>query len=114
MVILSMAILLTKNPKGAQTLKFYVKDTGIGINKDKQKIIFDIFRQADDSHTRRYDGAGIGLSISKKLTELLGGNIWFESIEGKGTTFYFTMPFNIVDDDPKNKMKTILNKMQLN
>ena len=92
-----------KNPKGAQTLKFYVKDTGIGINKDKQKIIFDIFRQADDSHTRKHDGAGIGLSISKKLTELLGGNIWFESIEGKGTTFYFTMPFNIVDDNPKKQ-----------
>jgi len=92
---------LEKNQKEEQILTFYVKDTGIGITKDKQKIIFDIFRQADDSHTRKYDGAGIGLSISKKLTELLGGNIWFESKEGKGTTFYFTMPFNIIDDNPK-------------
>ncbi len=73
-------------------LKFYVKDTGIGISKDKQEYIFDIFRQGDDTYTRRYDGVGIGLSVSKKLTELLGGKMWLESEVGKGSCFYFTLP----------------------
>lgn len=95
-----------KNQESEPILTFYVKDTGIGIEKEKQKIIFDIFRQADDSHTRKYDGTGIGLSISKKLTELLGGNIWLESKEGMGTTFYFTMPFTIVDDNQKKQNET--------
>ncbi|MCD4679884.1 MAG: response regulator, partial [Bacteroidales bacterium] len=74
-------------------LKFFIEDTGIGIPEDKQKIIFDIFRQVEDTHTRNYGGTGIGLSISKKLTKLLGGKIWLESEKGKGTTFYFTIPF---------------------
>jgi len=74
-------------------LKFYVKDTGIGISKDKQKYIFDIFRQGDDTYTRRYEGIGIGLSVSKRLTEILGGKMWLESEIGKGSCFYFTLPF---------------------
>lgn len=74
-------------------LKFYIEDTGIGIPKDKQELIFEIFRQADGSHSREYGGTGIGLSIARKLTELLGGSIWLESEEGKGSTFYFTIPF---------------------
>jgi len=75
-------------------LKFWVKDTGIGIPEEKINIIFDIFRQADDSHTRKYDGTGIGLTVSKNFTELLGGKIWVESEKGKGSTFYFTLPKN--------------------
>ncbi len=78
-------------------VKFFVKDTGIGIAKDKQEYIFGMFKQIDDSYTRTYGGIGIGLSISKKLTELLGGKIWFESKEGVGTTFYFTIPNNTVN-----------------
>jgi len=74
--------------------KFWVKDTGIGIPIEKQKIIFDIFRQVDDSHTRKYDGTGIGLAVSKSLTELLGGKMWVESDKGKGSIFYFTLPEN--------------------
>jgi len=73
-------------------LKFFVKDTGIGIPKNKQELIFDIFRQVDDSHTRKYGGTGIGLSISKKLSQLLGGDIWVESEEGQGSSFFFTIP----------------------
>lgn len=79
----------TKN----NTFKFFVKDTGIGIPLAKQELIFDVFRQVEDSHTREYGGTGIGLSISKKLTELLGGEIWLESTEGKGTVFYFSIPY---------------------
>ena len=74
-------------------LKFYVKDTGIGISENKLKIIFEIFRQADDTDTRLYGGTGIGLSVSKKLIELLGGKIWVDTEEGKGSTFYFTLPY---------------------
>jgi PAS domain S-box-containing protein len=79
---------------GNDMLEFFVEDTGIGIPEDKHEIIFDVFRQVEDSHTRSYGGTGIGLSISKKLTQLLGGEIWLESEVGKGTTFYFTTPFD--------------------
>ncbi|MBU0764176.1 MAG: PAS domain S-box protein [Bacteroidetes bacterium] len=74
-------------------LEFYVKDTGIGIPPDKQKIIFERFRQADDSHTRRFGGTGLGLSIARGFVELLGGSLWLESEPGKGSAFYFTVPY---------------------
>ena len=74
-------------------LEFYVKDTGIGIPKDRQLAIFDRFIQADISGKMAYQGAGLGLSISKAYVELLGGKIWVESEEGKGTILYFTLPY---------------------
>ena len=74
-------------------LRFYVRDTGIGIPVEVQKIVFDLFRQADETHTRTHGGTGVGLSVSKKLVELLGGSIWVESETGKGSIFYFTIPF---------------------
>jgi len=73
-------------------IQFFVKDTGIGISPDKMKIIFERFRQADDSNTRKYGGTGISLTITKKLVELLGGSIWVSSETGKGSTFYFSIP----------------------
>ncbi len=88
---------------GKSMLKFYIADTGIGIPKDKQELIFDMFMQVDDSSTRTYGGTGIGLSIAKKLTEYLGGEIWLESTEDKqvesvGSTFYFTIPIEESED----------------
>ncbi|MBN1251666.1 MAG: PAS domain S-box protein [Bacteroidales bacterium] len=74
-------------------LLFYVKDTGLGIVKEKQKLIFDRFRQSDESHSREYGGTGLGLSISKGLIEILDGNIWLVSESGIGSTFYFTLPY---------------------
>ena len=71
-----------------QFIKFFVKDSGIGIPQKAQKLIFEIFRQADDSHTRIYGGTGLGLTICKKLTKLMGGNIWIESEEGNGALHY--------------------------
>jgi len=71
---------------------FYVKDSGIGIPIDKQDIIFEIFRQADDSSTREFEGTGLGLSISKKLIDMMGGKIWLESEPNKGSVFFVQLP----------------------
>lgn len=78
--------------KKNEYLEFYVKDSGIGIDRDRQKAIFERFIQADVSDTYAYQGAGLGLSISKAYVEMLGGKLWVESKKGKGSTFYFTIP----------------------
>jgi PAS domain S-box-containing protein len=78
-------------------LQFYVQDTGIGIPEYKQKMIFERFRQVEESLSRKYEGAGLGLSISKGLVELMGGKIWVTSSEGAGSTFYFTIPYNTTE-----------------
>ena len=75
--------------------EFFVKDTGIGISEKKQQIIFQKFRQIDDSKTRKYGGTGLGLSIAKSLIDLLNGTIWLDSKEGKGSNFYFKIPFEV-------------------
>jgi len=77
-------------------LEFYVKDTGIGIPKERHEAVFQRFVQADIADKRAYQGAGLGLSISKSYVEMLGGKIWVESEEGKGSTFYFTIPYHNV------------------
>lgn len=82
---------------GNKMLKFFVKDTGIGIAKEKQEYIFEIFRQVQDSKSRKYNGTGIGLSVAKKLVEILGGSIGVESEENKGSLFYFYLP--LVESD---------------
>ncbi len=79
---------------GSASLQFYVKDTGIGIPKDRQIAIFERFIQADITDKMARQGAGLGLTISRAYVEMLGGNIWVESEEGKGSVFYFTLPYN--------------------
>jgi PAS domain S-box-containing protein len=86
-------------------LEFYVKDTGIGIQKEKQNIIFERFRQVEESFTRKYGGTGLGLAISKGFVELMGGKIRMETQEDKGTTFYFTIPYKPVDKTYKAEVK---------
>lgn len=78
------------------TVRFTVKDTGIGIPSDKLSEIFAPFMQADNSTTREYGGTGLGLTISRRLTEMLGGRIWVESEPGEGSSFHFTARFGIV------------------
>jgi PAS domain S-box-containing protein len=76
-------------------LRFTISDTGIGIPDDKLSAVFERFTQADSSTTRRYGGSGLGLTISKRLVELMGGRIWVESGVGKGSVFSFAVPLEI-------------------
>ncbi|MEI6456853.1 MAG: ATP-binding protein [bacterium] len=76
-----------------KNLEFFVKDTGIGIPVHQKEIIFEPFRQGDDSDTRIYEGAGLGLSVSRAYVEMLDGKIWLDTEVGKGTIFYFTLPY---------------------
>lgn len=86
-----------------QMLQFYIKDTGIGIPEKKQKVIFNRFRQADDSHTREYGGTGLGLTISQRLTKIMGGTMWVESTPQKGSSFFFTIPYTY---NPSEELET--------
>jgi len=83
-----------KEENGSAKLEFYVKDSGIGIPKDRQEAIFERFVQADIEDKHAKQGSGLGLAISKAYAEMLGGKIWVESEEGKGSTFYFTIENN--------------------
>ena len=106
------------NLKG-KFLEFYIKDTGIGIESNRQGVIFDRFIQADIEDKMAVQGAGLGLSISKAYVEILGGEIWVESEIGKGSIFYFTIPFNndsyfkdnkdnlISENDISNRIKNL-------
>ena len=80
--------------KDEKIIQFFVKDSGIGIPDNAKEYIFERFRQADDTKTREFGGAGLGLTISKGLVDILGGNIWFESEYEQGTSFYFTLPLS--------------------
>ena len=91
--------------KDKDTLEFYVKDSGIGIKEDKQGVIFVRFMQADQSLARPYSGSGLGLAISRGFVERMGGQIWFESEYGKGSTFYFTVPYKGVKSKNKKQSK---------
>lgn len=86
----------------SEELLFYVKDTGLGISPEQKKIIFERFRQGNESLARNYDGSGLGLSISKAYVEMLGGKMWVDSEPGKGSTFYFTIPGNMALPKKKN------------
>jgi PAS domain S-box-containing protein len=79
-------------------LHFSVQDTGIGIPKEKQHLIFAPFEQADSSNTRRHGGTGLGLAISHRLVELMQGKIWLESHPNRGSIFHFTVPCKVVDN----------------
>lgn len=74
-------------------IQFYVRDTGIGIDEKYHNLIFERFRQIDEGTTKKYGGSGIGLSVAKNLVELLGGKIFLDSSPGRGTTFYFNLPY---------------------
>lgn len=82
--------------------KFFVRDTGKGISKDKQDLIFEPFMQEDVSNTRGYEGNGLGLTIARGMAELLGGRLWVESKQGEGSTFFYTIPLNLTTGQKEN------------
>lgn len=81
--------------KEGEILTFFIKDQGIGISDKLKDVVFDRFIQGESEKNKNYDGLGLGLPIAKAYTELLGGSIWFDSEYGKGTTFYFTLPYKL-------------------
>lgn len=91
--------------------EFYVKDTGIGIPRDRHDAIFERFIQADIDDKRAFQGAGLGLSITKAYVELLGGKIWMESDIDKGSTFYFTIPTG-VEQEPNVKKISLQSEVE--
>jgi hypothetical protein len=98
--------------KKGEYLEFFVKDTGVGIPQKQHQIIFKRFRQGSESHNRGYEGSGLGLSIAKSYIEMLGGEIWVESQEGKGSTFYFTIPYNAVSEEKIELLNAVSEKLK--
>jgi CheY-like chemotaxis protein len=92
---------LPDNAISPMLIEFYVKDTGIGIPLDRQDAIFERFIQADIEDKMARQGAGLGLTITKNYVRMLGGKIWVESQEGKGSVFYFTLPYNALSAENK-------------
>jgi two-component system, sensor histidine kinase and response regulator len=92
-VAVEESLAVEENIQHQVELHFVIRDTGIGIAPDKQKLIFDAFSQADGSMTRKYGGTGLGLTISARLVEAMLGKIWVESAPGRGSSFHFTVRF---------------------
>ena len=97
------------NQPDQMVAKFCVSDTGVGIGNERLEKIFESFEQAYSDTTRKFGGTGLGLSISKKLVEIQDGKIWAESQKGKGSKFYFTIPFNIVEQQEIDEIQKTTN-----
>lgn len=101
-----VSALVEREQKGKYLLHLSVADTGIGIPSDSLERVFDTFTQADASIARRYGGSGLGLTISSRLVHIMGGQIWAESEEGKGSTFHFTIQVEPAERNPEIQTET--------
>lgn len=109
----SLLFACENDDKGKVMLKCSVTDTGIGLPDEKREIVFDSFSQADVSTTRRFGGTGLGLALCKKLCSLMGGEIWVESVENEGSTFYFNVALKIGERSQLAAHKSNNNTLQL-
>ncbi len=101
-----IAVTLESSTDDAVVVRFVVRDTGIGIPRDKIPLLFSAFQQVDASTTRRYGGSGLGLAISRRLAQLMGGSAGVESEEGRGSTFWFTAKFGKPDPADRRERPT--------
>jgi signal transduction histidine kinase/DNA-binding response OmpR family regulator len=99
-----LEVTLESRDRDKLLLHFIVRDTGIGIPKDKQKLIFEAFAQADGSMTRRFGGTGLGLTISSRFVQAMEGSIWVDSEPGKGSCFHFTAQFGAVAQSARTSL----------
>ncbi|MDR2597924.1 MAG: response regulator, partial [Treponema sp.] len=114
---ITLTVRVTEKTNSACTLQVSVNDTGIGLTQEQQAKLFRSFEQAESSTTRKYGGTGLGLAISKKIVEMIGGTIWVESKQGKGSTFSFTIQLKrgtdekqalLSDDDNLNNVRILV------
>jgi PAS domain S-box-containing protein len=104
---ISLTVRLAEKVNDVCTLQISVTDTGIGITPEQQKRLFRSFEQAESSTTRRYGGTGLGLAISKNIVEMMGGSIWIESEQGKGSTFTFTIQLTRSKEEKQERLPDV-------
>ncbi len=110
---IEVAITLQKRTDTHAQYLFSVADTGIGLNEKQTKKLFSAFSQADSSITRKYGGTGLGLVISRNLAQMMQGDMWVESVEGQGATFYFTATFELCIHDAKQKCHEVKHTQEI-
>jgi PAS domain S-box-containing protein len=108
-----VSVELTARDERSALLRFEVRDTGIGMTEAQQNQLFNAFSQGDQSITRRFGGTGLGLAITKKLIELMGGQIAVSSRPGHGSSFWFSLPFEILAEQPDERRKPALGQLRL-
>ncbi|MGV7208377.1 response regulator [Oxalobacteraceae bacterium A2-2] len=108
-----VSVSLARQDGDRALLRFEVRDTGIGITEQQQAQLFNAFSQGDQSITRRFGGTGLGLAITKRLIELMGGQIAVDSRAGQGTTFWFSLPFEVLPEPAGEKRKPDLGALRL-